>query len=194
MGSSSTRQGLSVRPERIRLDVGRRNLEAQDYRVRVKFEMELQGSGEGGWATNNGRRKWRKYVEKRLQLPDNINLRLLQTLCLLLGSGCGARVVQGPCEADSGRGCAHSTDHCVVEARDSSVALIAFKDLSALRSCRLDGPLCIANGSTVTRREDDSAELYRLDSATAHIRQGISMTEPTISCWRSWFSPRLDSL
>lgn len=180
MGSSSTRQGLSVRPERIRLDVGRRNLEAQDYRVRVKFEMELQGSGEGGWATNNGRRKWRKYVEKRLQLPDNINLRLLQTLCLLLGSGCGARVVQGPREADSDRGCAHFMDHCDVEASDSSIALIAFKDLSALRSCRLDGPLCIANGSTVTRRED--------------IRQEIFMTEPAVSCWRSWFSPRLDSL
>ena len=180
MGSSPTRQGLSVRPERIRLDVGRRNLEAQDYRVRVKFEMELQGSGEGGWATNNGRRKWRKYVEKRLQLPDNINLRLLQTLCLLLGSGCGARVVQGPREADSDRGCAHFMDHCDVEASDSSLALIAFKDLSALRSCRLDGPLCIANGSTVTRRED--------------IRQEIFMTEPAVSCWRSWFSPRLDSL
>lgn len=180
MGSSSTRQGLSVRPERIRLDVGRRNLEAQDYRVRVKFEMELQGSGEGGWATNNGRRKWRKYVEKRLQLPHNIKLRLLQALCLLLGSGCGARVVQGPREADSDRGCAHFMDHCDVEASDSSIALIAFKDLSALRSCRLDGPLCIANGSTVTRRED--------------IRQEIFMTEPAVSCWRSWFSPRLDSL
>lgn len=72
-------------------------------------------------------------------------------------------------------------DHCDIEARDSSIALIAFKDLSALRSCRLDGPLCVANGSTVTRREEDGAELYRLDSAIAHIQQEIFMTEPAVS-------------
>ena len=118
---------------------------------------------------------------KRLQLPDNIKFRLLQALCLLLGSGCGARVVQGPREADCGRMCAHFMDHCDVEARDSSIALIAFKDLSALRSCRLDGPLCVANGSTVTRREDDSAELYELDRIIACVRRKISMTEPAVS-------------
>lgn len=72
-------------------------------------------------------------------------------------------------------------DHCDVEARDSSIALIAFKDLSALRSCRLDGPLCVANGSTVTRREDDSAELYRLDNAITRFQREISMAEPAVS-------------
>jgi hypothetical protein len=180
MGSSSTRRGLLVRPERIRLDGGRRIMEAQDY-PGTSSRWELKVSSEGGCiritARGNGPKTWKI----RLQLPENISLRLLQALCLLLGSSCGARDVQGPREADSGRGCAHFMDHCDVEARDSSIALVAFTDLSVHRSCRLDGPLCVANGSTVTRREADSAELYELDSIIAHMRQEISMTEPAVS-------------
>jgi hypothetical protein len=161
MGSSSTRQRLSVRPERIRLDGGRRIMEAQDY-PGTSSRWELKVSGEGGCiritAGGIGAKTWKI----RLQLPENISLRLLQALCLLLGSGGGARVVLELCEADSGRGCANFMDHRDVEACDSSIALVAFTDLSVYRSCRLDGPLCVANDSTVTRCEANSAELYKL--------------------------------
>ena len=88
---------------------------------------------------DHGKKKWRKDVDKkRLQLPENMNFRSLQTFCLLLGSGCGAQVVQGPCKADSGRGCAHSMSYCDVEARDSSIALVAFADFRSItRGCVL---------------------------------------------------------
>lgn len=88
---------------------------------------------------DHGKKKWRKDVDKkRLQLPENMNFRSLQTFCLLLGSGCGAQVVQWPCKADSGRGCAHSMSYCDVEARDSSIALVAFADFRSItRGCVL---------------------------------------------------------
>lgn len=60
-----------------------------------KFEMGLEGPGEGAWIRITARENGAETLGKRLHLPENINLRLLQTLCLSLGSGCGARVSKG---------------------------------------------------------------------------------------------------